>query len=60
MAGYMSQSRLQPHKLEIRGTGEAVKLCFSHSTGVKKEEEGEYVKQTAFLKQTVLARVFLY
>ncbi|ROL49190.1 Phosphatidylinositol 3,4,5-trisphosphate-dependent Rac exchanger 1 protein [Anabarilius grahami] len=44
------------HKLEITGTGEAVKLCLSHCTVVKKEEEGEYVNQTAFLKQMVLAR----
>lgn len=59
VARLLLQSRLQSHKLEITGTGEAVKLCFCHCTGVKKEEEGENVKQTAFLKQIVLARVFL-
>lgn len=37
---------LQSHKLEITGTGEAVKLCFCHCTGVKKEEEGENVKDS--------------
>lgn len=68
MAGYMLQSPgyccsyslvcLQPHKLEITGTGGAVKLCFCRCTGVKKEEEGQNVKQTAFLKQIVLERVF--
>lgn len=52
------QSRLQAHKLEITGTGEAVKLRLSHCTVVKKEEEGENVNQAAFLTQIVLARFF--
>lgn len=58
VARLLLQSRLQAHKLEITGNGEAVKLCLSHCTVVKKEEEGEYVNQTAFLKQMVLARFF--
>lgn len=58
VSGYMLQrlllqSRLQAHKLEITGTGEAVKLCSSHCTVVKKEEEGEHVNQAAFLKQNL-------
>lgn len=58
VARLLLQSRLLAHKLEITGTGEAVKLCLSHCTVVKKEEEGEYVNQAAFLKQIVLARLF--